>query len=72
MSRTQARKGRESRDVIAQLKARGVIARASTRQGLTEEVPEAYKAIDDVIAAVKSAGLARPVARLKPVGVVKG
>ncbi len=72
MSRTQARKGRESRDVIAQLKARGVIARASTRQGLTEEVPEAYKAIDDVIAAVKSAGLARPVARLKPMGVVKG
>jgi tRNA-splicing ligase RtcB (3'-phosphate/5'-hydroxy nucleic acid ligase) len=72
MSRTQARKGRESKDVIAALKARGVIAIASSREGLTEEVPEAYKPIDDVVKAVKDAGLARPVARLKPVGVVKG
>ncbi|MGD9683376.1 MAG: RtcB family protein, partial [Candidatus Obscuribacterales bacterium] len=59
-------------DVIENLKARGVIARASSREGLTEEVPEAYKSIDDVIAAVTVAGLARPVARLRPVGVVKG
>ena len=72
MSRTQARKGRQSKDVVAQLKARGVIARASSREGLTEEVPEAYKPIDKVIEAVKNAGLARPVARLKPIGVVKG
>ncbi|MBX3073735.1 RtcB family protein [Candidatus Obscuribacterales bacterium] len=72
MSRTQARKNRQSKDVIAALKARGVIAKASTREGLTEEVPEAYKPIDDVVRAVKDAGLARPVARLKPIGVVKG
>lgn len=72
MSRTQARKGRQSKDVIAQLAAKGVIAKASTRQGLTEEVPEAYKSIDEVIEAVTQAGLAKPVARLKPVGVVKG
>ncbi|MBX9671594.1 MAG: RtcB family protein [Candidatus Obscuribacterales bacterium] len=72
MSRTQARQGRQSKDVIAALKARGVIAKASTREGLTEEVPEAYKPIDAVIKAVKDAGLARPVARLRPVGVVKG
>ncbi len=72
MSRTKARQGRESQDVIKSLRARGVIARASTRQGLTEEVPEAYKSIDEVIEAVSSAGLARPVARLKPIGVVKG
>lgn len=72
MSRTQARKGRDSRDVIADLKKRGVIAKASSREGLTEEVPEAYKPIDEVVKAVKDAGLARPVARLRPVGVVKG
>lgn len=72
LSRTQARKGRQSKDVIEQLKAKGVIAKASSREGLTEEVPEAYKSIDQVIDAVKSAGLAIPVARLKPVGVVKG
>ncbi|MDZ4837088.1 MAG: RtcB family protein [Candidatus Melainabacteria bacterium] len=72
MSRTQARKGRDSRDVIADLAKRGVIAKASSREGLTEEVPEAYKPIDDVVKAVKDAGLARPVVRLRPVGVVKG
>ena len=72
MSRTQARKAQQSKDVVAKLKARGVVARASTRQGLTEEAPEAYKSIDEVIAAVSAAGLARPVARLKPIGVVKG
>lgn len=72
MSRTQARKGRDSRDVISDLKARGVIAKASSREGLTEEVPEAYKSIDEVVKAVRDAGLARPVARLRPVGVVKG
>lgn len=72
MSRTQARKNRDTKDVVAALKARGVIAKASTREGLTEEVPEAYKPIDDVIKAVKDAGLARPVARLRPIGVVKG
>jgi tRNA-splicing ligase RtcB len=51
MSRTQARKGREAEDVVAALKERGVIARATTRSGLTEEVPEAYKSIDEVIQA---------------------
>jgi tRNA-splicing ligase RtcB len=72
LSRTQARKGRQSKDVTAQLLAAGVVARAGSREGLTEEVPEAYKSIDDVIAAVAGAGLAKPVVRLKPVGVVKG
>lgn len=72
MSRTQARKGRQEKDVISQLASKGVIARATTREGLTEEVPEAYKPIDEVIEAVVQAGLARKVARLKPIGVIKG
>lgn len=72
MSRTQARKGRQEKDVKSELASKGVIAMATTREGLTEEVPEAYKPIDDVIEAVVRAGLARKVARLKPIGVVKG
>lgn len=72
MSRTQARKGRQAKDVVADLAKRGVIAKATTREGLTEEVPEAYKSIEQVIDVVHSAGLARRVARLKPLAVVKG
>lgn len=72
MSRTQARKGRQGKDVQRDLASKGIIAMATTREGLTEEVPEAYKPIDEVIEAVVQAGLARKVARLKPIGVVKG
>lgn len=72
LSRTQARKGRQSKDIMAQLHSQGIIARASSREGLTEEVPEAYKSIDEVVHAVDAAGLARRVVRLKPIGVVKG
>ncbi len=72
LSRTQAKKGRQAKDVIAELRSKGVIAKATTREGLTEEVPEAYKSIDEVIEAVHASGLARRVARLKPVGVIKG
>ncbi|MBI4532958.1 MAG: RtcB family protein [Candidatus Melainabacteria bacterium] len=72
MSRTQARKGRQAKDIVQELLSKGIVAKATTREGLTEEVPEAYKPIDAVIDAVHSAGLARRVARLRPVGVIKG
>jgi tRNA-splicing ligase RtcB (3'-phosphate/5'-hydroxy nucleic acid ligase) len=72
LSRTQARKGRVAKDVVKDLLARGVIAKSSSREGLTEEVSEAYKPIDEVVRTVDAAGLAKRVARLKPAGVVKG
>lgn len=72
MSRTRARKGRQANDIIEELLSAGIIAKASTRSGLTEEVPEAYKPIDEVVATVQNAGLGRRVARLRPVGVIKG
>lgn len=72
LSRTQARKGHQAKEIIEQLRKEGIIAKATTREGLTEEVPAAYKSIDQVIEAVSGAGLAKPVARLKPVGVIKG
>ncbi len=46
--------------------------RAETRDGILEEIPEAYKYIDAVIEVVHNAGLARRVARLRPIGVIKG
>ena len=49
-----------------------MIVRSETRDGITEEIPEAYKDVDAVINVVHNAGLSRRVARLKPMGVIKG
>jgi tRNA-splicing ligase RtcB (3'-phosphate/5'-hydroxy nucleic acid ligase) len=61
--------GSELRD---QLEARGIAVRARSVRGLAEEAPLAYKDVDEVVATCEHAGLARRVARLRPVGVVKG
>ena len=55
-----------------ELAAAGVIARARGRTGLAEEQPDAYKDIDAVVDCVHAAGLSRKVARLRPLGVIKG
>jgi tRNA-splicing ligase RtcB len=72
LSRTAARKGRDARQVQRELEERGIIVRSETRDGILEEVPEAYKDVDEVIEVVHNAGLARKVARLRPMGVIKG
>jgi tRNA-splicing ligase RtcB len=72
LSRTAARKGRTAEDVRKKLEELGIIARSETKDGLLEEVPEAYKDVDAVIDVVYKAGLARKVARLRPIGVIKG
>ena len=72
MSRTAAKKGRNAREVQKKLEDQGILARSETRDGLLEEVPEAYKDVDEVIEVVHQAGLARKVARLRPLGVIKG
>ena len=72
LSRTAARKGRDAREEQRKLEERGILARSETRDGILEEVPEAYKDVDEVIEVVQSAGLARKVARLRPMGVIKG
>ena len=51
---------------------KGVIARAQTWKGLAEEQPEAYKDVDEVVSVVEQAGLSKRVARLRPIGVIKG
>jgi tRNA-splicing ligase RtcB len=72
MSRTAAKKGRDARLETKKLEEQGIILRAETRDGILEEIPEAYKDIDAVVDVVHHAGLARKVARLKPLGVIKG
>ncbi|HJZ55805.1 MAG TPA: RtcB family protein, partial [Gemmataceae bacterium] len=72
MSRTAAAKSVTSRKIEKELEARGVIAMASSRLGLAEEQPNAYKNVDDVVDVVHEADLSRKVARMRPLGVIKG
>jgi tRNA-splicing ligase RtcB len=72
MSRTAAKKSSYAQNARQRLEEQGIIVRAESRDGITEEIPEAYKDVDAVVDVVHNAGLARRVARLKPMGVIKG
>ncbi len=72
MSRTAAVKAARGRSIGQELEARGVVARATGRDALAEEMPEAYKDVADVVAVVHGFGISTRVARLRPLGVVKG
>jgi tRNA-splicing ligase RtcB len=72
MSRTAAIKHAQGRRIDQELLARGVIARARSWKGLAEEQPDAYKDVDQVVEVVHKANLARKVARMRPIGVIKG
>jgi tRNA-splicing ligase RtcB len=72
MSRTAAKKSEWAANARGRLEEQGIIVRADTRDGITEEIPEAYKDVDAVVNVVHNAGLSRRVARLRPIGVIKG
>jgi transketolase C-terminal domain/subunit len=72
MSRTQALKNTRGRSIARELGDKGVLVLSHTADTLREEVPEAYKDVDHVVGIVHMAGLSRKVARMKPLGVVKG
>ncbi len=72
MSRTGARRQIGGAQLRRELEARGIVVRCASNKGLAEEAPFAYKDVDRVVAVVEQAGLARRVARLVPLGVVKG
>jgi tRNA-splicing ligase RtcB len=72
MSRTRARKLVRGDRLRRQLAARGIVVRAASMRGLAEEAGFAYKSVDEVAEATELAGLSRRVARLVPVGNVKG
>jgi tRNA-splicing ligase RtcB len=72
MSRTAAVKMARGRRIDRELAAAGVVARSRGWKGLAEEQPAAYKDVDRVVDVVHRAGLSRKVARMRPIGVIKG
>jgi tRNA-splicing ligase RtcB len=72
MSRTAAVKHAAGRRIDRELAERGVVARARSWKGLAEEQPDAYKNVDLVVDVVDRAQLAKKVARMRPIGVIKG
>ena len=72
LSRTAAVKLARGRRIDAELRARGVIARATGGAALAEEMPEAYKDVQEVVDVVHRFGISTRVARLRPIGVIKG
>ena len=72
MSRKQALKSARGRSVFEELERRGVAVRAASKRTVAEEMPDVYKDVSDVVRVATGAKLARLVARLKPLAVVKG
>jgi tRNA-splicing ligase RtcB len=72
MSRHAAVRQAQGRRIDQELRSRGIIACGRSWKGLAEEQPDAYKDVDIVVDVVHDAGLAKKVARLRPVGVIKG
>jgi tRNA-splicing ligase RtcB len=72
MSRTAAKKIQKGQEVRKALEDQGIVVRCASAGELAEEAPHAYKDVDRVVEVVHQAGLARKVARLVPLGVIKG
>jgi len=72
MSRARAKHEVRGDELRRALEARGIHVRAGSLPGLAEEAPAAYKDVDAVVETVVAAGIARKVARLRPVAVIKG
>jgi len=71
-SRTRALKETVHRNVAQELRAKGIVVMAASKEVLREEVPDSYKDVDKVVDVCSRAGIARKVARMRPLGVVKG
>ena len=71
-SRSKARREMQGRQIERELAERGIYVRAHSRRVLAEEVSEAYKDVADVVEVVEQAGIARKVARIRPIGNIKG
>ncbi|MCU0644298.1 MAG: RtcB family protein [bacterium] len=72
MSREKAKKEAKGRSIHRELEDQGIIAMAASRATMVEEMPEAYKDVSEVVDAVVGAGISKKVAKLKPMGVIKG
>jgi len=72
LSRKAAKKASKGRALQRELSDKGIVVRWTGRATLAEEMPDAYKDISQVVAVVHGAGISKKVARLRPIGVVKG
>ena len=72
MSRTRARKTVRGADLRKELEEQGIVVHARSNKGLAEEAPLAYKDVSRVVEVVHRMGIARKVARLRPLAVIKG
>jgi len=72
MSRTRARKNYTESQVRKYLTDKGIVVKALTRDGVVEEAPQAYKDVDSIVNVSHELGIATKVAKLLPIGVIKG
>ncbi len=72
MSRSQALRQAKGRSIARELAGAGIVVRSQGQKTLAEEMPEAYKDVEQVVSVMEGAGVSPKVARLRPLGVVKG
>jgi tRNA-splicing ligase RtcB len=72
MSRTQAKKMKSGKEIVADLLKQNIMVRAHSENAIADEAPDVYKSSEEVVNVVHEVGLSRLVARLSPVGVIKG
>jgi tRNA-splicing ligase RtcB len=72
MSRSKAIKSAKGRSITKELAEQGIIVRSTGKETLAEEMPEAYKDVTAVVNVLHNAGIAKKVARMVPIGVIKG
>ena len=72
LSRKAAERTFRANDVVRDLEKKGIYIHASSKAGIVEEAPGAYKNVEDVVRIAEGAGLTKIVARVVPLGVVKG
>lgn len=72
LSRNAAKRAARHRSVFQELRERGVFVQAESKATVAEEIPEAYKDVADVVDVMHAAGIARKVAKLVPLAVIKG
>ena len=72
MSRHQAIRTLSPKEIIKDLKSKGILVKCYSLRGIAEEAPQAYKNIDEVVEVVHQAGLSKKVAKLRPLAVIKG
>ena len=72
MSRKAAIRGAHGRNIIRELADKGIVIKARDRQTIAEEMPDAYKDVSDVVEVCDAAGIATRVARIVPLGCIKG